>query len=302
MTIERAAQRTVSKPWGRSDLSPWSTLGHEGARTGEIWFERSRLDTPEPALLIKLLFTSAALSIQVHPDDEFAQSIGLPHGKSEAWYVLSAAPGAKVALGLHQAIDAVHLHRAISDGSIAGIVAWRNVQAGDFLAVPAGTIHAIGADLVIAEIQQRSDATFRLFDFDRHRELQIDRGVAASQAGPTEPQPRPSRLSESRLLLAADPHFIVEKIDLPAMSAWQLDAVRETWLLVIGGQAQLGELALAPGEAVFLEAEITTLEAGAEGLQALVAYPGPELAAELLEGAVAPGMEPEPVPFLGAAS
>ncbi|MDB5378938.1 MAG: mannose-6-phosphate isomerase [Rubritepida sp.] len=302
MTIERAAQRTVGKPWGRTDLRPWSMLGQEATPTGEIWFERSLVDASEPALLIKLLFTSAALSIQVHPDDRFARSIGLPHGKSEAWYVLSATPGARVALGLHHAIDAIHLRRAIADGSIVTIVDWRSVQAGDFLAVPAGTIHAIGANLVIAEIQQRSDATFRLFDFDRHRELQIDCGMAASHAAPAEPQPRPSRLSASRMLLAADPHFIVEKIDLLPMSVWRLEASQETWLLVIGGGARLGELAVVPGEAVFLDAEVVDVQAGAEGLQALVAYPGPTLASELLEGVAAGDLDAGLVRLAGAAS
>src|SRR5207247_461750 len=107
--------------------------------------------------LLKLLFTAQPLSIQVHPDDTLARSIGLPNGKTEAWYVLSAAPGARIALGLKRALTAVQLRAAIGDGSIAQVVQWRPVAKDDVIFVSAGTIHAIGAGLVVAEIQQRSD-------------------------------------------------------------------------------------------------------------------------------------------------
>ena len=76
------------------------------------------------------------------------------------------------------------LRSAIDDGSIADLVEWRAVSSGDTIFVPAGTIHAIGAGLVIAEIQQRSDATFRLFDFGRGRELHVDNAIAVADAGP----------------------------------------------------------------------------------------------------------------------
>lgn len=300
MTVERARQRAVSKPWGSIDLRPWSTLGDGVARTGEIWFERGSAAAPAPVLLIKLLFTTAALSIQVHPDDQFAQSMGLPNGKSEAWYVLSAAEGAKVAVGLRQPLDADQLRSAISDGSIESIVDWRTVRAGEFLTVPAGTIHAIGADLVIAEIQQRSDITFRLFDYGRDRVLHIDQGVAASHPTPSEPQTTASPSCASRSVLTSNPHFIVEKIDVLPRSAWRLQALRETWLLAIGGGAQLGEIAVAPGEAVFLNEETVVVQAGIEGFQALVAYPGPGVACRLLEEVRASIPDAGPVELLEA--
>ena len=100
---------------------------------------------------------------------------GWHRGKTEAWYILSAAPGAKIALGLKKRLAPRQLREAVDDGSIAGLVAWRTVLPGDVVSVPAGTIHAIGAGLVIAEIQQRSDATFRMFDFGRKRELHVAR-------------------------------------------------------------------------------------------------------------------------------
>src|SRR6201999_104403 len=125
-------------------------------------------------------FTTEPLSIQVHPDDAFARSIGLPNGKTEVWYILSAVPGAKVAVGLNYPRSAAELRGSIPDGSISNIVHWHPVQQGDVIFIPAGTIHAIGAGIVLAEIQQRSDTTFRLFDYGRRRELHEDNGVAVA--------------------------------------------------------------------------------------------------------------------------
>ena len=84
-----------------------------------------RKDAPVPALLLKLLFTSEPLSIQVHPDDTFARAIGMPNGKSEAWYILSAEPGAQVGVGLKHRVTPQELRAAIKDGSIVDLVQWR---------------------------------------------------------------------------------------------------------------------------------------------------------------------------------
>ena len=122
--------------------------------------------------------------------------MGLPNGKTEAWYILSATPGAQVAVGLKRRITPQELRAAIRDGSIADLVQWRPVAKGDIIFVPAGTIHAIGAGIVLAEIQQHSDATFRLFDYGRQRELHEDNAVAASDAGPAQAQSSPRRLTD----------------------------------------------------------------------------------------------------------
>src|SRR5664279_4787440 len=100
MAIEHACVRVVHKPWGNSDLQPFSDVDGSVEPVGELWFERADKDAPAPGLLFKLLFTTQPLSIQVHPDDTFARAIGLPNGKSEAWYILSAKPGAKIGVGL----------------------------------------------------------------------------------------------------------------------------------------------------------------------------------------------------------
>ena len=152
MTIEHAHTRSVPKIWGVADVRPWSTAGGDANAIGEIWYDRSDSTAIPPSLLLKLLFTNKPLSIQVHPDDKFAISIGLPRGKSEAWYVLSATPEAKVALGLKRQITPQQLRAAVDDGSISTLVAWHAVTQGETIFVPAGTIYAIGAGLVIAEI------------------------------------------------------------------------------------------------------------------------------------------------------
>ncbi len=145
MTIELAHAHSFSKPWGVADARPWMSAGpSDGGKIGEIWYERSAFTDTAPSLLLKLLFTNEPLSIQVHPDDAYARSIGLPNGKTEAWYVLSAAPDAKVALGLKHRLTAEQLRHAIDDGSISGLVAWQEVRPGATIFVSAGTIHAIG--------------------------------------------------------------------------------------------------------------------------------------------------------------
>jgi mannose-6-phosphate isomerase len=261
-----------------------------------LWFERpglaSGLASPETALLLKLLFTTEPLSIQGNPDDGFARSIGLPHGKTEAWYILSAIPGAKVAVGLNYPRSATELRTAIADGSIANIVHWHPVHQGDVISIPAGTVHAIGAGIVLAEIQQHSDATFRLFDYGRQRELHVEKAVAVATAGPREPPSPPEQWSDARIVLTIKPYFALEQIDLAPGSVWMLDAPKETWLLAIEGHAQIGSTKLALGEAVFLQADHADIKAGADGLKALLAYPGPTINPDALTERSAAGHLP----------
>ncbi len=282
MTIEHACMQAVHKPWGSTDLRPWSDLQGDGMPIGELWFRRADMTAPLPALLLKLLFTSEPLSIQVHPDDAFAQSIGMANGKTEAWYILSATPGAKVAIGLKGNLTAPQLRASIEDGSIADLVQWHPVLKDDAISVPAGTIHAIGPGLVIAEIQQRSDATFRLFDYGRQRELHTGNAVAAAHPGPAECQSIQKRLTDARTLLVASSHFVLERIDLLSKSSWELHAKHETWLFVLEGHARIGLMNAFAGEAMFLEAEDTSIEVGAGGLKGLLAYSATEPSSNLL--------------------
>jgi len=292
MAAEQARVRLIPKPWGRTDLRPWNV--HRDARTaiGEVWFERTDTQAPCPALLLKLIFTSAPLSIQVHPDDEFARSIGLAHGKCEAWYVLAAIAGARIALGLKHCLTPAQLRAAIGDGSIAEQVRWRVVRRGDTTLVPPGTIHAIGAGLVMVEIQQRSDTTFRLFDYGRGRQVHVDAAIAAANACRAARQAPLRKLTAARTLLAASPHFVLERLQLPADSVWKLAATGETWLFILAGRAWVGAIDVQAGSAVFLEADGTRIDVGSDDLAILVAYAGAVASPDLLRrlrGAHAPG-------------
>ena len=274
MAIERARVVSHSKPWGVVETRPWSDAADGTELIGELSFERSGAAASTPTLLLKVLFTSAALSIQVHPDDDYARSIGLPNGKSEAWYVLSAGPDAKVAVGLKKPITRDQLRQAIADGGIAELVSWRPVKARDIVDVPAGTIHAIGADVVIVEIQQRSDATFRLFDYGRDRPLHVDHALAMSTADVAPSDAQSVRASPERTALVVNPHFCFERVSLAPESVWSLNAMRETWLFVVGGKARVGPIDVARGDAVFGQGECPEVRAGGTGVEFLIAYTG----------------------------
>jgi mannose-6-phosphate isomerase len=283
MTIELALTQALPRLWGVVDLRPWNKTSNSGVAIGEIWYDRPGNPSLRPSLLLKLLFTKEPLSIQVHPDDAYARSMGLPNGKTEAWYVLSAAPGARVALGLTGRLTRQQLRSAMDDGSIANHVKWQTVFPDDVIFVPAGTIHAIGAGLVIAEIQQRSEATFRLFDHGRQRELHIERAMVVANAGPALFRERPNRFTDQRVLLVSSSHFVLERIDLPANSTWCLEAKRETWLLVLSGNARAGSLEVVATDAVFAQSDRVNLRAGATGMVGLVAYTGIGPVAHLLQ-------------------
>ena len=270
MPIEHAHRVLSHKPWGMHDLRPWAGPPPGDDRIGEISYER------EPGggsdLCLKLLFADQPLSIQVHPNDAYAASVGLPSGKDEAWYVLKAAPGARIGVGLTQHLSRQQLRHAIDDGSIADLLLWRGVVPGDSCLVPAGTIHAIGGGLVIAELQQRVDATYRLFDHGRGRELHPDQAMATAMAEPSAGLFEQCRLSDTRRLIAADNAFVFERLDLPPNTAWTLDATCETWLLALTGGAAAGNLTILPGDGLFAAEARVTLRTGKQGFTALAGY------------------------------
>jgi mannose-6-phosphate isomerase len=294
MPTEHASVRVVHKPWGVSDLQPWSSIDGTGDAVGELWFERADRNAPVPALLLKLLFTSEPLSIQVHPDDTFARAMGMPNGKSEAWYIISAKPGAQIGVGLERRVTPQQLRASIKDGSIVELVQWRPVEKGDVIFIPAGTIHVLGAGIVLAEIQQRSDTTFRLFDYGRQRELHEDNGVAVANTWPLRSPRNPIRLSGERTVLVASRYFVLERVDLPEVSSWALLAEPETWILVLDGHAAIGLAAASIGQAIFVGGGRTSIEVGVNGLAALVAYPATAPVGSLLQRLGEPSTNPVP--------
>lgn len=166
--IRQLPTHLVHKVWGRADPpAPFSNPDSEPL--GEIWFDPPpELDT----LLVKFIFTDAALSVQVHPDD--ARAPAGHRGKNECWYILDAKPGATIAVGLKREMSVDRLRAAALDGSIEDCLNLIEVAAGDFVSIPAGTIHAIGPGISLLEVQQNSDITYRLYDYGRPRELHLE--------------------------------------------------------------------------------------------------------------------------------
>ncbi len=181
MSACKLATRQVEKPWGRAVLPvPFRNPGNN--KIGEIWFEAET--GPALPLMVKYLFTSEKLSIQVHPSDAQAQAIGLSSGKEECWLVLDAEPGACLGIGTIRPLSADELREAALSGEIEALMDWKPVQRGDFYYIPAGTVHAIGEGVSQIEVQQNADITYRLYDYGRPRELHLNDGVAVSRAAP----------------------------------------------------------------------------------------------------------------------
>ncbi len=234
MKLER---RYVEKPWGRTELPPMFDPP-PGKRIGEVWFTGGG----ELPLLAKYIFTSERLSIQVHPDDGQARERGLEQGKSECWHILDAEPGATLGLGLRGKIGKDELRAAALDGSIEELMDWRPVAAGDFIFVPSGTIHAIGAGISLLEFQQNADVTYRLYDYGRPRELHLDDGMAVAK-----PERFDERLiqhlsgTEQRTLVDG-PHFTLVLTNEDALQG------RQRWVMPLDGDG-LGEcLLIGPDE------------------------------------------------------
>ncbi|HEY7854994.1 MAG TPA: class I mannose-6-phosphate isomerase [Terriglobales bacterium] len=164
--------------WGSLDLRAWyPERGVEGEPIGEAW-----LSAPGAPVLVKMLFPRDRLSVQVHPDDAYAAAHGLGRGKSEAWYVIEAAPEARLGVGLVAGATARDLESACREGRGAEMLNWITVAPGEVINIPAGTVHAIGGGVVLLEAQQDSDNTFRLDDYGRGRELHLEHGLAVARA------------------------------------------------------------------------------------------------------------------------
>ena len=121
----------------------------------------------ELPLLVKFIDAQKDLSIQVHPDDEMARRLHDKNGKSEMWYVLDAEPGAYLYSGFKEALSREDYKRKVADGTIVESLAKHEVKAGDVFYLPAGRVHAICSGILLAEVQQSSDVTYRIFDYNR---------------------------------------------------------------------------------------------------------------------------------------
>lgn len=129
-------------------------------------------------LLVKIIQADERLSVQVHPDDERALLYEHCRGKTECWYVLHAEANAQIVYGLNGVYTDRELRTALEANSLEDCLRFVPVQTGDFIYIPAGTVHAIGAGLRLLEVQESSDVTYRLYDWGRDRELHVEKGIA----------------------------------------------------------------------------------------------------------------------------
>lgn len=236
--------RMVEKPWGKHVL-PAPFTAPPGQRIGEIWFEPPRSFAQ---LLIKYIFTSEALSVQVHPSE--AQLPG--HGKEECWLVVDAEPGAALGIGFKEPIGPAAMRAAALDGSIESLLEWYPVRAGDFFYIPANTVHAIGAGVSLIEVQQNSDVTYRLYDYGRPRELHLDEGMAVALGTALDPKHRVHVPASGDCMLADGPWFRLDRAD-GAMAPSTSARFGTAPLLVIptSGTAHIAGEAIAPGQCGF---------------------------------------------------
>lgn len=277
MALKRLRPKLVEKIWGRRDLPPpFGPIPADRPPIGEIWFEDPDGGDGD-ALLVKYLFTSERLSVQVHPDDAAARRRGLPGGKEEAWWVLDAEQGATIGLGLSEPLDSDALRAAALDGSIEHLLDWRPARAGDHVYSPAGTIHALGPGLAVIEVQQNRDLTYRLFDYGRDRELHLDEAVEVARPEPFGQPQAPLEIAPGRSVLAYERAFVLER--WTGGRAVTLRAHAPVWIVPIAGGGSIGGEPIEPGGVWRLEGEADLSTDNASGL--LVAYDGGKVRKDL---------------------
>ena len=286
------------------ETAPQAVLGSRARRTPDGRFP----------LLLKLLDSAQSLSVQVHPDDATAKRLGEPDvGKTEMWHVFDADPGSELICGLDPAVGPEEFASSVADGSIERTVTRFNAPAGTTAFVAAGTVHAIGGGILLAEIQQNSNITYRIYDWGRvdtdgnPRELHVEKALEATHfgsphGGPAHPLAYPQDGATIHVL-AACRHFAAELIEIE--NAFTRPLSGGTFHLVLAKTGALevhgGDTAytLAPGEVVLLPGclEAYTVAGPATYLD----YYVPDLERDVVEPLLAAGHSPEAIVRLGGA-
>jgi mannose-6-phosphate isomerase len=247
MSVIKLSTIRVEKPWGRRILGAgFADVAAEGDPVGEIWFA-----TPpgvEAPLLVKYLFTSERLSIQVHPNDAQALARGHKCGKEEAWIILSAEPDSVLGLGTKQRLSPDQLRAAALDGSLEGLMDWKPVKEGDVIYLPAGTVHAIGPGITLIEVQQNVDLTYRLFDYGRPRELHLDESVAVAKAEPFENPATPQILDPLVTRIVESKQFTIDRIFVTHGMHFDIAPEAQSWFIPVSGHGQINGQDFAGGE------------------------------------------------------
>jgi mannose-6-phosphate isomerase len=279
-----AEDRVASGPWAGQTLA--EIARHSGpALLGEPVMRRTGAQFP---LLVKLLDCAQWLSLQVHPNDEQAQRLEGPgfFGKTEAWHVLEAEPGAQLIAGLKAGTTVETLAAAIRGGTIVDRAQYLPVNAGDSIFMRPGTIHALGPGLLIYEVQQTSDLTYRVFDWNRpqtgRRVLHIEKSLAvADPSAVGAVRPLPALAANDCQTLVACPYFTLDLVVAETETlALNTGGVTFHALTVIGGQAEV----TCGDERVTLRRFETLVVPAASGLYQL----RPETRCRVLKASVEP--------------
>jgi len=264
------ANKRIGESWEIVDRPEAQSFVGRGPLKGkslhELWIEdRSSIfgdvpDAPRFPLLIKLLDAHEKLSLQVHPPKQFAGKLG-GEPKTEFWYVAAADPGAELLLGLREPIKRDQFEKALREGTAADHVHKISVKPGDAAFIPAGRLHAVNAGNLLIEIQENSDTTYRVFDWNRvddkgkSRELHIDQALECVNFDDV----RPRLLHPEGELLLRDDLFEIQK--------WNLDSPREIATLgqfaiacCLTGSLRCADVDLTPGEFFLVPAELRDRE------------------------------------------
>ena len=219
-------------------------------------------------LLIKFIDAEDNLSIQVHPDDEYALDKANSLGKTEMWYVIDAKPGAKLVYGLKPGCDIQSLGEAISNGTVEDQLNYVSVKKGDVFFIPSGLVHAIGAGILLAEIQQNSNITYRVYDYNRlgkdgkPRELHVTDAlnVIVNRSESEIDKIRYSKGEKTKTCLASCEFFTVDKYDLDGEIS--LSTTKESFnsVLCLDGKAKIiynnEEFPVLKGDSYYIPANI----------------------------------------------
>lgn len=254
------------KIWGSTALRPWFPDPLE--KTGEVWFSRER----EIPLLLKFIFTTERLSVQVHPDDAYGRRVENCAGKTEMWHILRADPGAAIALGFREFLTPERLREVSLSGEIEHLLNWVPVRSGETYFVCAGMVHAIGAGIALAEIQQFSDVTYRLYDYGRPRELHLDRAIDVARMIPHPGPAQPVALGPGAERLVACPYFITDRLTVQGRTSFATAAPGSEFWMVTGGNGTLAGQPFRAGEVWLMEPGTYSVEGDAVLLRTY--YPG----------------------------
>lgn len=236
--------KKIAKPWGVRELPP-PFRSDSLDSIGEILFE------PPPAfpdVLIKQIFTSKKLSVQVHPsdDDTKKQGIGF-RGKDECWFITFANSSAAVAIGFKKDVSVNEVREAAHNGSIDDLLVWHPVCSGDFFYIPAGTVHSIGEGIHLVEVQQASDITYRLFDYGRLRKLHLKEALTVAKLKPYDTSLRKRVSTQGSQTLTSGPYFELHYIDGSAGTTAAAAVGRPALILPLHGSVSVEGKTVPPG-------------------------------------------------------